>query len=66
VDELAAARKALERRGRDFVVHRTLNEGVADALERTRAGDLILLIGAQGMNQGRRMLLSSAGISART
>ena len=66
VDELAATREALERRGRDFVVHRTLNEAVADALERSRAGDLILLIGAQGMNQGRRMLLSSAGTSART
>jgi UDP-N-acetylmuramoyl-L-alanyl-D-glutamate--2,6-diaminopimelate ligase len=64
--ELDAARAALSKRGRAFVVHRTLREAVAQALDRTRPGDLILLIGAQGMNQGKQLLLSSAGTASRT
>ena len=59
--ELAAAHDAFARAGCSFVFHETLREAMARALERTRAGDLILLIGAQGMNEGRSILEELAG-----
>ena len=65
-DELSAACGALGKRGREFVLHHNLSEAVADALDRSRPGDLIILIGAQGMNQGKRLILSSADTAART
>jgi UDP-N-acetylmuramoyl-L-alanyl-D-glutamate--2,6-diaminopimelate ligase len=54
--ELAAARDALIAAGRPFVEHDTLDGAIRDALERTTTGDLIVLIGAQGMNGGKERL----------
>jgi UDP-N-acetylmuramoyl-L-alanyl-D-glutamate--2,6-diaminopimelate ligase len=54
--EVDAARQALVTRGRRFVWHDDLEPALSDVLERTRAGDLIVLIGAQGMNDAKRLL----------
>ena len=54
--ELAAARDAFIAAGRPFVEHETLDGAIQDALERTSAADLIVLIGAQGMNGGKARL----------
>jgi UDP-N-acetylmuramoyl-L-alanyl-D-glutamate--2,6-diaminopimelate ligase len=54
--EIDATRQALVARGRKFVWHDYLDEALRDALQRTRAGDLIVLVGAQGMNEGKRVL----------
>ena len=62
-EEVAAARAALSKRGRAFDACDTLREAVRRALDRTAPGDLIMLLGAQGMNQGKAMLLDSAGVS---
>jgi hypothetical protein len=37
--------------------HDTLRAAVRAATAQTRAGDLIVLIGAQGMNEGKELLL---------
>lgn len=54
--EIDAARQALVSRGRKFVWHEALEDAIRDTLQRTRPGDLIVLIGAQGMNEGKRLL----------
>jgi UDP-N-acetylmuramoyl-L-alanyl-D-glutamate--2,6-diaminopimelate ligase len=58
--EIDAARHALVSRGRRFVWHDHLAEAVKAALERTQPGDLILLLGAQGMNEGKALLHGAA------
>lgn len=59
--EVDATSQALLSRGGRFVWHDTLRDAVRDALDRTRPGDLIMLIGAQGMNRGRKMLEEMGG-----
>jgi UDP-N-acetylmuramoyl-L-alanyl-D-glutamate--2,6-diaminopimelate ligase len=54
--EIDAARQALVSRGRRFVWHDELRPALTDAIDRTRAGDLILLVGAQGMNDAKELL----------
>jgi UDP-N-acetylmuramoyl-L-alanyl-D-glutamate--2,6-diaminopimelate ligase len=54
--EVDAARQALVERGRRFVWHDTLQGAIGDALDRSKPGDLLILAGAQGMNEGRRIL----------
>lgn len=55
-DEVDATRQALVSRGRRFVWHDTLDDALREGCARTSAGDLILLVGAQGMNQGKAIL----------
>jgi UDP-N-acetylmuramoyl-L-alanyl-D-glutamate--2,6-diaminopimelate ligase len=54
--ETDATRQALVSRGRKFVWHDALEDALRDALQRTTAGDLIVLVGAQGMNEGKRLM----------
>ncbi|HXW08185.1 MAG TPA: Mur ligase family protein [Vicinamibacterales bacterium] len=54
--EIDATRQALVSRGRRFIWHDALASAVQDALVRTAPGDLIVLVGAQGMNRGREFL----------
>ena len=54
--EVDAARQAFVERGRRFVWHDSLDTAAAEALRRSQPGDLLVLLGAQGMNDGRRML----------
>lgn len=63
-DEIDAARDAFTSRGQRFEFHETLAGAVDTARRVTSPGDLIVLLGAQGMNEGRR-LLSSAGSESR-
>ena len=65
-EELAATHDTLTRRGRAFTACGTLDDAVAQALEHTQPGDAIVLLGAQGMNQGRAALIRAAGTGART
>jgi UDP-N-acetylmuramoyl-L-alanyl-D-glutamate--2,6-diaminopimelate ligase len=55
-EEVDVTRQALVARGRRFVWHDALDDALRDACARTKAGDLILLLGAQGMNEGKPML----------
>ena len=59
--EIDAARQALVGRGRRFVWHDPLEGALRDALDRTLAGDLIVLVGAQGMDRGKEILFGSHG-----
>jgi len=56
--EIEATRQALVARGRRFVWHEGLAETLSDAMRRTAPGDLIMLVGAQGMNEAKRLLSS--------
>ena len=60
-EEVDVTRQALVARGRRFVWHDSLADAIRDACARTRGGDLILLVGAQGMNEGKSLLLGSGG-----
>jgi UDP-N-acetylmuramoyl-L-alanyl-D-glutamate--2,6-diaminopimelate ligase len=55
-DEAAAARDALDVKGQPYVWRDALCDAIGEALERTAQGDLIVLIGAQGMNEGQRLI----------
>jgi UDP-N-acetylmuramoyl-L-alanyl-D-glutamate--2,6-diaminopimelate ligase len=55
--EIDATRQALVARGRRFVWHEGLEEALPDAVDRTPAGGLIVLVGAQGMNEAKNLLL---------
>jgi UDP-N-acetylmuramoyl-L-alanyl-D-glutamate--2,6-diaminopimelate ligase len=55
-EEIDVTRQALVARGRRFVWHDRLTDGISDALARTAAGDLLVLVGAQGMNGGKDIL----------
>ena len=52
-EEVDATRQALVSRGRRFVWHDALHDALREACARTKAGDLIVLVGAQGMNEGK-------------
>lgn len=54
--EIDAVRAAFHERGRSFVWHDTLAAAMADAARRSSPGDLILLLGAQGMDRGAELL----------
>ena len=58
-NEVDATRQELVRRGSRFVWHDTLEAATRDAIARTEAGDLILLIGAQGMDEGKALMEGS-------
>jgi UDP-N-acetylmuramoyl-L-alanyl-D-glutamate--2,6-diaminopimelate ligase len=55
--EVDATTDALKARGCAFVWHDALQEAMQLAMRETRAGDLIVLAGAQGMDGGQEMLL---------
>ena len=55
-DERDAARSAFRERGVDPIWHETMAAAMEDAAAHSRPGDLIVLIGAQGMNAGRQEL----------
>jgi UDP-N-acetylmuramoyl-L-alanyl-D-glutamate--2,6-diaminopimelate ligase len=55
-DEVDAARDALFRGGAPFIWHDTLQAAMKELARRSSPGDLLMLVGAQGMNEGRRML----------
>jgi UDP-N-acetylmuramoyl-L-alanyl-D-glutamate--2,6-diaminopimelate ligase len=61
-EEREAALDAVTSRGGQFVFEPRLDAALRMALDATAPGDLILLLGAQGMDRGRD-LLSSAGSS---
>jgi UDP-N-acetylmuramoyl-L-alanyl-D-glutamate--2,6-diaminopimelate ligase len=54
--EIDAARQALVSKGRRFAWHDALGDAAREALERTLPGDLLVLVGAQGMNEGKKAL----------
>jgi UDP-N-acetylmuramoyl-L-alanyl-D-glutamate--2,6-diaminopimelate ligase len=54
--EIDATRQALVGKGRKFVWHDYLEDALTEAFQRTRAGDLIVLVGARGMNEGKALL----------
>jgi UDP-N-acetylmuramoyl-L-alanyl-D-glutamate--2,6-diaminopimelate ligase len=60
-EETDATREAFVERGRRFVWHDTLEGSLAEALARGAEDDLIVLLGAQGMNSGRRLLENLVG-----
>ena len=53
--EVDAARQALSSGGAGSCGD-SLDTAAAEALRRSQPGDLLVLLGAQGMNDGRRML----------
>lgn len=55
-DEIAATRAALDADGRGYLWLDSLSDALAEAASRTKRGDLLLLLGAQGMNEGKRLL----------
>ena len=60
-EEVDVTRQALVARGRRFVWHDGLGDAIRDACARTKAGDLIVLVGAQGMNDGKTLLGAATG-----
>jgi UDP-N-acetylmuramoyl-L-alanyl-D-glutamate--2,6-diaminopimelate ligase len=55
-EEVEAVRLALELKGRPHAFHGSMAAAMRDVAERARAGDLIVLTGAQGMNSGASLL----------
>lgn len=62
-DEADAARRAFRERGVEPAWHETLKAAMMEAASRSREGDLIVLVGAQGMNAGRAELASALNLS---
>ncbi|MEX2271555.1 MAG: Mur ligase family protein [Vicinamibacterales bacterium] len=60
-DERAAAREAFRQRGLEPVWHETMRGAMKDVAAHTHAGDLIVLVGAQGMDAGRDELQKALG-----
>jgi UDP-N-acetylmuramoyl-L-alanyl-D-glutamate--2,6-diaminopimelate ligase len=60
-EEIDAVRAALQLRGRPYSFHDGLQETMREVAARSRPGDLILLAGAQGMNDGRSLLEEALG-----
>jgi UDP-N-acetylmuramoyl-L-alanyl-D-glutamate--2,6-diaminopimelate ligase len=56
-EEIDVTRDAFHPLGAGVAWHDTLRAAVRAAAAQTRAGDLIVLIGAQGMNEGKELLL---------
>ena len=63
-NEAEAARKAFRDRGLAASWHETMKGAMDDAASATRAGDLIVLVGAQGMNAGRSALTRALSAGA--
>ena len=61
-EEIDAAREAFAERSQAVHWHDALAAAVRDALAHTAAGDVIVLVGAQGMNEGRRLLEARAAV----
>jgi UDP-N-acetylmuramoyl-L-alanyl-D-glutamate--2,6-diaminopimelate ligase len=59
--EIDAARQAFVERGRRFVWHDSLDSAMREALARTKVGDLLVLVGAQAMDDGKRILKGMEG-----
>lgn len=55
-NEIAVTRAALDVAGRGYLWHDSLSDALAEAASRTKRGDLLVLLGAQGMNEGKRLL----------
>ena len=60
-DEADAAREAFRGRGIDPVWHETMKGAMEDVARHSRPGDLVVLIGAQGMDAGRDELIQATG-----
>lgn len=54
--EIDATRQGLTARGSPFAWHEELAAAMADIAARSRPGDVILLVGAHGMDEGARLL----------
>jgi UDP-N-acetylmuramoyl-L-alanyl-D-glutamate--2,6-diaminopimelate ligase len=57
-DEVDASREAFASRGRSVEWHDELRAAARAAMDQTAPGDLIVLVGAQGMNEGKAFLSS--------
>jgi len=55
-DEIDATRAAFAERGCEIAWHDTLAAGMRDAAVSSSGGDLVVLVGAQGMDRGARLL----------
>jgi UDP-N-acetylmuramoyl-L-alanyl-D-glutamate--2,6-diaminopimelate ligase len=55
-EEADAVRRVLDARGSRYDYEETLAGAMRRVAARSRAGDLAVLVGAQGMNEGRRLL----------
>lgn len=65
--EMEAVESALSQHGVEYSLRERLDEAVTDVLERADDGDLVLLLGAQGMDRGQeitRAWLRDAGTSS--
>ena len=62
-EEIDSTRRAFAEADRPIEMFDRLAEAAGAALGQTTAGDLIVLVGAQGMNEGRRLLDERAGVS---
>lgn len=60
-EEIGAVTAAFELKGRRFELSPTLAEAMKRVAEQSRPGDLIVLAGAQGMNEGKRLLDEALG-----
>lgn len=58
-EEIDAVKRTLELKGRPHAFHSTLAAAMRDVAARSHSGDLVVLTGAQGMNQGARLLAAS-------
>jgi UDP-N-acetylmuramoyl-L-alanyl-D-glutamate--2,6-diaminopimelate ligase len=54
--EVDAVRRTLQNRGRPYTFEETLEGAMRQIAGRSRAGDLLVFVGAQGMNDGKRLL----------
>jgi UDP-N-acetylmuramoyl-L-alanyl-D-glutamate--2,6-diaminopimelate ligase len=60
-DEREATLETIASRGQKYVFEPRLDAAVRMAMEATAPGDLILLLGAQGMDRGREIAGVSSG-----
>jgi UDP-N-acetylmuramoyl-L-alanyl-D-glutamate--2,6-diaminopimelate ligase len=60
-EEIDAVRAAFQLRGREYAFYPMLRESMEAVAARSRPGDLVVLAGAQGMNEGRRLLEEALG-----
>jgi UDP-N-acetylmuramoyl-L-alanyl-D-glutamate--2,6-diaminopimelate ligase len=64
-EERAAFLRVLDEARLDYAYHDRLEEAVTAAIERTGDGDIVLLLGAQGMDAGADIALRAVGSPAR-
>lgn len=55
-EEADVVRRTLDERGRRYLFDEMLEDAMRRVAARSRAGDLIVLVGAQGMNEGKGLL----------